>query len=96
MTIQEFLRPFREGQPTFVLTDGFPGDLLPRPLVSLGPPQTSSPSEYVPWIVRPTARPSMNFLVWFLGTRSKPLGWQALQSSVAMIPCPWCCNPWQR
>ena len=29
--IKEFLSPFLEGNPPFILSDGFPGDLLPRP-----------------------------------------------------------------
>lgn len=31
--IVELLEPFRQGRPPFVLSDGFPGDLLPRPLI---------------------------------------------------------------
>ena len=34
MSIGEFLTPFREGRPPFVLSDAFPGDLLPRPFLS--------------------------------------------------------------
>lgn len=33
MTIEEFLAPFREGRPPFVLSDGFPDGLLPRPFL---------------------------------------------------------------
>jgi len=29
--LQEFLEPFKQGDPPFVLSDGFPGDFLPRP-----------------------------------------------------------------
>ncbi len=31
--LEEFLAPFRRGEPPFVLSDGFPGDLFPRPLL---------------------------------------------------------------
>lgn len=31
-SLQEFLEPFKQGNPPFVLSDGFPGELLPRPL----------------------------------------------------------------
>lgn len=30
--LQEFLEPFKQGNPPFVLSDGFPGELLPKPL----------------------------------------------------------------
>lgn len=33
LPIEEFLDPFREGRPPFVLSDGFPQDYLPRPLL---------------------------------------------------------------
>lgn len=42
----EFLSPFREGRPSFVLSDGFPGDLLPRPLVPVPTSPTLSIEEY--------------------------------------------------
>ncbi len=31
--LQEFIAPFRRREPPFVLSDGFPGDLFPRPLL---------------------------------------------------------------
>jgi CRISPR-associated protein Csm4 len=31
-SLREFLKPFMEGNPPFVISDGFPGDLLPKPL----------------------------------------------------------------
>lgn len=46
MGVEEFLRPFREGRPPFVLSDGFPGPLLPRPLVPLPEGESASPDEY--------------------------------------------------
>jgi len=30
--LQEFLKPFNEGNPPFIISDGFPVDLLPKPL----------------------------------------------------------------
>jgi CRISPR-associated protein Csm4 len=30
--LKKFLQPFKEGRPPFVISDGFPGDLLPKPL----------------------------------------------------------------
>ncbi len=30
--LKTFLKPFMEGNPPFVISDGFPGDLLPKPL----------------------------------------------------------------
>lgn len=33
MTIEEFLSPFLDGSPPFVLSDGFPAGLLPRPIL---------------------------------------------------------------
>ena len=30
--IDEFIQPFREKNPPFVISDGFPGDLLPKPM----------------------------------------------------------------
>lgn len=30
--LEEFLKPFKEGNPPFLISDGFPGDLLPKPL----------------------------------------------------------------
>lgn len=31
-SLKEFLEPFHEGSPPFVISDGFPGNLLPKPL----------------------------------------------------------------
>jgi len=33
-TLEKFLEPFRKKQPPFILSDGFPGDLLPKPLTA--------------------------------------------------------------
>lgn len=42
--LAEFLAPFRVGHPPFVLSDGFPGDLFPRPLLPRrAPGGTSKP-----------------------------------------------------
>lgn len=30
--LEEFLTPFKKGNPPFLISDGFPGDLLPKPL----------------------------------------------------------------
>src|SRR4030042_510982 len=30
--IEEFLEPFKKGNPPFIISDGFPNDLLPKPL----------------------------------------------------------------
>lgn len=46
MTIEDFLKPFREGRPPFVLSDGFPGDLLPRPLLPVLCARPSSIQDY--------------------------------------------------
>jgi len=32
--LEEFLKPFKEGNPPFLVSDGFPGDLLPKPLTA--------------------------------------------------------------
>ncbi|MCX7598516.1 MAG: hypothetical protein N2512_06555 [Armatimonadetes bacterium] len=37
MTIEDFLRPFRQGRPPFVLSDAFPDGYLPRPLLPVLP-----------------------------------------------------------
>lgn len=34
--VRAFLEPFLDGEPPFVLSDGFPGDLLPAPLLDAG------------------------------------------------------------
>lgn len=38
--LREFLGYYREGIPPFLVSDGFPGDLLPGPLLPPEPPQT--------------------------------------------------------
>lgn len=30
--LEKFLKPFKKGEPPFIISDGFPGDLLPKPL----------------------------------------------------------------
>jgi CRISPR-associated protein Csm4 len=32
--LERFLEPFRSGDPPFIVSDGFPGDLLPKPLTA--------------------------------------------------------------
>jgi CRISPR-associated protein Csm4 len=32
--LQKFLKPFKEGEPPFIISDGFPAELLPKPLSS--------------------------------------------------------------
>lgn len=32
--LQKFLKPFKEGNPPFIISDGFPADLLPKPLTA--------------------------------------------------------------
>ncbi|MGQ9730349.1 MAG: type III-A CRISPR-associated RAMP protein Csm4 [Candidatus Zipacnadales bacterium] len=54
--IEEFLAPFREGRPPFVLSDGFPGDLLPRPLVPEKRSQKSSAASYAATKARKRSR----------------------------------------
>jgi CRISPR-associated protein Csm4 len=46
ISIKEFLKPFLEGNPPFVLSDGFPADLLPRPLLPFIPAVANTPEEY--------------------------------------------------
>lgn len=41
--LDELLAPAREGSPVLVLSDGFPGDLLPRPLLAPEPLDTNQP-----------------------------------------------------
>jgi len=31
--LEEFLKPFKQGNPPFIISDGFPGELLPKPMV---------------------------------------------------------------
>ena len=46
--LNDYLRPFQEGAPPFILSDGFPGDLLPVPLLedTFKPSHSLSPGEY--------------------------------------------------
>ena len=44
--VEEFLAPFRQGRPPFVLSDGFPGDLLPRPFLPTPMRDTTSRDEH--------------------------------------------------
>lgn len=46
MSIEDFLRPFCEGRPPFVLSDGFPGGLLPRPFLPVPTVAARTPAEY--------------------------------------------------
>ncbi len=46
MEISEFLKPFKNGKPPFVLSDGFPEGCLPLPLVDLELPEASTVGEY--------------------------------------------------
>lgn len=46
MTIEEFLQPFREGCPPFVLSDGFPDELLPRPFLPILSDRPSTTQDY--------------------------------------------------
>jgi CRISPR-associated protein Csm4 len=32
--LEEFLKPFKQGNPPFIISDGFPGELLPKPLIA--------------------------------------------------------------
>lgn len=44
--VAEFLRPFRQGQPPFVLSDAFPAGLLPKPPVPRTPSALARPEDY--------------------------------------------------
>jgi CRISPR-associated protein Csm4 len=44
--IEEFLEPFRAGEPSFVLSDGFPHGALPRPLLPSAVIDVTTPAEY--------------------------------------------------
>lgn len=44
--MRDFLRPFQEGHPPFVLSDGFPAGLLPRPLLPLPFEDVDSQDDY--------------------------------------------------
>jgi len=46
MSIEEFLRPFREGRPPFVLSEGFPEGLLPIPLMKTKRPEATDRQTY--------------------------------------------------
>jgi len=46
LEIDEFLEPFRRGEPLFILSDGFPGELLPRPLLPVDTSAARSPEAY--------------------------------------------------
>lgn len=50
--VRDFLEPFRAGTPPFVLSDGFPGDLLPRPLLLVPVSRCASAVEYAAARVR--------------------------------------------
>lgn len=44
--IDDFLSPFREGKPPFVLSDGFPAGYLPRPLLPYNPMVVDNIEQY--------------------------------------------------
>lgn len=44
--IQSFLKPFLNGKPPFVLSDGFPAGMMPRPLLMSAPDPVSTVEEY--------------------------------------------------
>jgi CRISPR-associated protein Csm4 len=46
LDIDDFLAPFRAGDPPFVLSDGFPGDLLPRPYLPVPATGATGAGEY--------------------------------------------------
>jgi len=46
VNIEDFLKPFRERKPPFVLSDGFPEGLLPRPMLALKLKKAKTPEEY--------------------------------------------------
>jgi CRISPR-associated protein Csm4 len=46
MRIEEFLRPFKEGKPPFVLSEGFPEGLMPIPLIKTKRPEASDRQAY--------------------------------------------------
>jgi CRISPR-associated protein Csm4 len=41
--LHSFLSLYDQGQPPLVLSNGFPGDLLPRPILPLAPPELTQP-----------------------------------------------------
>ncbi len=83
--VQEFLEPFRQGSPPFVLSDGFPGDLLPRPLLPVPLSQARSPADYA--AMRARRKSLFVSLEDFSALRSGAGGdWQP-------APDPWV--PWQ-
>lgn len=44
--IDEFLKPFKQGRPPIILSDGFPSEYLPRPLIRLADKDIASLDEY--------------------------------------------------
>lgn len=46
IAVDEFLAPFTQGCPPFVLSDGFPDDLLPRPFLPPSAQAPTTPREY--------------------------------------------------
>jgi len=46
ISIDDFLLPFRQGKPPFILSDGFPDNKMPRPLLDLGFKQSESLDDY--------------------------------------------------
>ncbi|NPV46793.1 MAG: hypothetical protein HPY69_07535 [Armatimonadetes bacterium] len=46
VSLEDFLAAFRDGSPPFVLSDGFPGDLLPRPFLPVAAQAAASQEEY--------------------------------------------------
>ncbi|MBI5653131.1 MAG: hypothetical protein HZC40_22210 [Chloroflexi bacterium] len=53
--LADFLAPFRAGTPPFVLSDGFPGDWLPRPILPASPTasdEENKQTKRMPWVTR--------------------------------------------
>lgn len=51
--LNDFLEPFRAGTPPFVLSDGFPGDWLPRPILPASPnasDEENKQAKRLPWV----------------------------------------------
>lgn len=51
--LNNFLAPFCEGTPPFVLSDGFPGDWLPRPILPASPTasdEANKQTKRMPWV----------------------------------------------
>ncbi len=79
--LEDFLEPFRRGEPSFVLSDAFPAGLLPRPLVRWRRAAADSPEEYAAgkrWRKAPFVRAAD-----FQRLRADP------QSDVEPVPSPW-------